>query len=239
MDKIKNVLDIGTGTGIWAIDFGDAYPDTEVTGTDISPIQETWVPPNVRFELEDANLNWTYKDGSQDYIHVRNMLGTIADWPKFYRDAFRVCKPGGWMEHHEEEAEWHAYDKEIPDHSAMGQAKQVFSAGGKKFGRTFNIITEDIQRQCMEAAGFVDIVVKDFEVPIGNWSKDPKQAELGFWAKRILETDLSGFVNYMWGAVMGWSPEEIQIYLAHLRNQMREPMQTWYPHRVVYGRKPE
>lgn len=33
------VLDLGTGTGIWAIDFGDVYPLAEVTGIDVSPIQ--------------------------------------------------------------------------------------------------------------------------------------------------------------------------------------------------------
>jgi hypothetical protein len=30
-----------------ASDFADEFPDAEVTGTDISPIQSVWVPPNV------------------------------------------------------------------------------------------------------------------------------------------------------------------------------------------------
>lgn len=33
------VIDIGTGTGIWAIDFADEHPESEVIGTDLSPIQ--------------------------------------------------------------------------------------------------------------------------------------------------------------------------------------------------------
>jgi hypothetical protein len=52
--------------------------------------------------------------------------------------------------------------------------------------------------------------------------------------------DETGYINYMWGAVMGWSPEEIKVYLAHLRRQMNDKsLHTWYPHRVVYGRQPE
>ncbi len=44
----------------------------------------------------------------------------------------------------------------------------------------------------------------------------------------------------MWSAVMGWSPDEIKIYIAHLRHQMKDKtLHTWYPHRVVYARKPE
>jgi 2-polyprenyl-3-methyl-5-hydroxy-6-metoxy-1,4-benzoquinol methylase len=31
------ILDIGTGTGIWAIDMADKFPNAEVIGTDITP----------------------------------------------------------------------------------------------------------------------------------------------------------------------------------------------------------
>lgn len=42
-DKMKGrVLDLGTGTGIWAIEFADEHPDAEILGTDISPNQPSW-----------------------------------------------------------------------------------------------------------------------------------------------------------------------------------------------------
>ncbi|GJD03928.1 UMTA [Colletotrichum higginsianum] len=37
--KVGRVLDLGTGTGLWAIDYGDYHPETEVLGVDLSPIQ--------------------------------------------------------------------------------------------------------------------------------------------------------------------------------------------------------
>jgi tRNA G46 methylase TrmB len=37
--KVKRVLDLGTGTGIWAIDFGDEHPEADIIGVDLSPIQ--------------------------------------------------------------------------------------------------------------------------------------------------------------------------------------------------------
>jgi SAM-dependent methyltransferase len=43
------VLDVGTGTGIWAMDFADEYPNAEVIGIDLSPIQPSWVPTNCKF----------------------------------------------------------------------------------------------------------------------------------------------------------------------------------------------
>ena len=56
--QATTILDIGTGTGIWAIDMADLYPSAVVTGTDLSPTQPSWVPPNVRFEVDDFKDEW-------------------------------------------------------------------------------------------------------------------------------------------------------------------------------------
>jgi tRNA G46 methylase TrmB len=43
---IKNVLDIGTGTGIWAIEFGSEFPSAAIVGIDLSPVSPLqFVPP--------------------------------------------------------------------------------------------------------------------------------------------------------------------------------------------------
>ena len=60
---VQRVLDIGTGTGIWAIDFADEHPAAEVIGIDLSPIQPTWIPPNCMFVVDDAEENWLYTPG--------------------------------------------------------------------------------------------------------------------------------------------------------------------------------
>lgn len=54
----QQILDVGTGTGIWAIDMGYEYPSAVVIGTDLSPTQPSWVPPNVRFEVDDFKDEW-------------------------------------------------------------------------------------------------------------------------------------------------------------------------------------
>lgn len=40
--KPARILDVGTGTGIWAIEMGDEFPDSDILGTDLSPTQPTW-----------------------------------------------------------------------------------------------------------------------------------------------------------------------------------------------------
>lgn len=40
--SVRRALDVGTGTGLWAIEFGDMFPDALVTGIDLSPVQPEW-----------------------------------------------------------------------------------------------------------------------------------------------------------------------------------------------------
>ena len=40
--KFARILDVGTGTGIWAIEMADDYPDAEIIGIDLSATQPSW-----------------------------------------------------------------------------------------------------------------------------------------------------------------------------------------------------
>jgi SAM-dependent methyltransferase len=85
----QKVLDLGTGTGIWAIDFADMFPAAVVIGTDLSSIQPSWVPPNCFFEIDDAEDDWTWDEESFDYIHNRNFVCAIRDWPKLVQRTYQ------------------------------------------------------------------------------------------------------------------------------------------------------
>ena len=52
------IVDLGTGTGVWCIEMADAYPEAQILGIDLSPVQPSWVPPNCRFEIDDFELDW-------------------------------------------------------------------------------------------------------------------------------------------------------------------------------------
>ena len=63
--------------------------------------------------------------------------------------------------------------------------------------------------------------------------------ELGQCAEMVMEADTEGYIIFI-ANVLGWSREEIQVYLAHLRREVRSgKVHGYYKQRVVWGRKPE
>jgi ubiquinone/menaquinone biosynthesis C-methylase UbiE len=86
-DDVTHVLDVGTGTGIWAIEFADQHPSCEIIGTDLSSIQPSGFPPNVKFIIDDAEEQWVFSH-KFDYVHVRVMIVSLHDWSRFVRQGF-------------------------------------------------------------------------------------------------------------------------------------------------------
>lgn len=93
-----NVLDCGTGTGIWALDFGETHPGSRVIGVDLAPIQPSWTYNNVSFEVDDLERDWTYRPDFFNFIHSRMVGTSIKDWARYTKQMFHHCAPGGWVE---------------------------------------------------------------------------------------------------------------------------------------------
>ena len=110
----QEILDIGTGTGIWAIEsesltskplepllitaVGDQFESANILGVDLSPIQPDWVPPNVRFMVDDAESPWLHPRNHFDYIHTRHTVMGIKDWPKMFRRSLEYVYPSALCE---------------------------------------------------------------------------------------------------------------------------------------------
>lgn len=236
---IKKVLDIGTGTGIWAIDFADEFPNTTIIGTDISPIQPSWIPPNLEFQIDDCTQEWTFPVDSVDYVHMRWLVGSIVDWTALFKQAYNCLKPGGYIESYEAMPKMESDDGTVHEKSAMNQWGKFFAEGGRKIGRTFTVVNDGVQRKAMEEAGFVDIEEWNFKAPIGSWPQDARLKEIGTYAQATLEQDIEGYVLFLASVVQDWSKEELDVYIAQLRRELRSgKLHPYYKQKVVWGRKP-
>ncbi|KAF4416316.1 hypothetical protein FACUT_12677 [Fusarium acutatum] len=243
-DKLKRVLDVGTGTveytpdTDWYSDFADEHPNVEVIGTDLSPIQPSWVPPNVKFELEDATKDWSWPKSHFDLVHVRFLMGAIADWGTLFKEASHCCKPGGFVESGEINPTFYSDDGSIDDVDALQTWNRLVIESGKGFGRSFTDIENDIQ--LFRDAGLADVQSFDFKVPIGGWPKNEKMRKVGQFLRASIENDLEGYTMMVWHHIVNWPKNEYQVFLMNMRKAFKDKRIHGYMRvRYVFGRKPD
>ena len=161
---VGRILDIGTGTGIWAIEMADRFPQAEILGNDLSPIQPRWVPPNVRFEVDDVEEAWTYAQPF-DFIFCRCMYAALKDWPALIRRCFENVTPGGHAEFIDFDLLWRS-----PDGSHKGTAMEKANLGfldtsAKMLGR--DPCPGRSLKKWLQEAGFEDVTEKVMVIPSG------------------------------------------------------------------------
>ncbi|RSL95097.1 hypothetical protein CDV31_014047 [Fusarium ambrosium] len=233
----RRVLDLGTGTGIWAMDFADEYPSTEVVGTDLSPIQPKWTPPNCIFEVDDFEDEWVYKTPF-DFIHGRELEGCIGNEDQLFRRAFQHLAPGGYIEFQA------AYTRWLSDDGTAEKAKNAQSwlktllEGTAKFGKSLECAVN--WKEKLEAAGFIDVQQDIRKLPIGSWPKDPKLKEMGRFQGIQQVQAVESYSPRVFSTVLGWKEEEVQAFVAKVRKDLRDPsIHLYLPIYFVWGKKPQ
>ncbi|KAL8801030.1 MAG: hypothetical protein Q9200_007069 [Gallowayella weberi] len=175
----RRALDVGCGTGTWAVDFAEAYPNTATIGTDLSPIQPDTRPPNLHFEIDDCCSDWVYPKDYFDYIHVRQLYGSVADWPKFYKECFDHLAPGGYIEQAEINPVAKSDDGSVTPGDLYDQCGKLAISAGNAFGKSLMI--EESMQDDIARAGFIEVVKVKYKWPVGAWSNDQRLKELGRW----------------------------------------------------------
>lgn len=235
--KTHRVLDLGTGTGIWAIDMGDILPGAEIIGNDLSAIQPSWVPPNVKFEVDDIESEWTHSTPF-DFIHCRYLIGAINDWPKLVGQIYDNLRPGGWAELNNYDCMIYADDGTMPKDSATHRWAVDNLALIDSTGK-ISSPGPHLEKWAREA-GFVNIAVTKIKVPIGPWPKDPALKEIGKCNLIMTTEGLEAFSLKVLCGLGGWSEVEATLLLAKVREEMKKgEMHQLYDMYVVVGQKPE
>ncbi|GKT52086.1 putative methyltransferase tdiE [Colletotrichum spaethianum] len=218
--KMHRILDIGTGTGVWAMQMGEEFPNTEIIGNDLSAIQPTWVPPNVKFEIDDVESPWL-NSGKYDFIFCRN------------------TNPGGWVEFQEYNLRCMSDDGTLTDKHFTPQWEDKFFEACKLVNREPNPGPK-LENWVKEAGGFVNVAHQKFKVPMGDWPKDPHYKECGLINLIQILDGLEGFTLRLFTGVLGWTKEEVLVFLAEVRRELKSQVfHAYLELHVVYAQKPE
>ncbi|CCF43477.1 TAM domain methyltransferase [Colletotrichum higginsianum] len=234
--KVGRVLDLGCGTGIWAIDYGDEHPETEVLGIDLSPTQPEFTASNVMFEIDDVEEPWTYTEPF-DYIHSRMMNSNIGDWDAYVKQCFDNLSPGGYLELNECDIAPCSDDGTLRADSAISKSVQLLQEASEIFGRPFKPMKE--LKSVLINAGFVDVVMQQYKWPTNDWPLDPRFKVIGSWSNDNISSGWEAVCMANLTRAHGWTREEVIVFMAQCRKEFSDRrihayLSIW----SVYGRKP-
>ncbi|TVY84034.1 Secondary metabolism regulator [Lachnellula suecica] len=242
LNNPHKILDIGTGTGEWAMALADEYPEAEIIGTDIAKIQPSAVPLNVFFEIDDAEEPWTWPEDDFDFIHFRSMQGAFKDWRYVYSEAYKHLKPGGWIEvlDFDDHKVLFSYFDDNPEvvqwYADVVEASKISGRPKTAAHLEPDVLTE---------LGFVDVKTTLKTIPMGIWPEDPEEQRIG---KHFLVTQLSGIEAVSLRPLvenLSWELDDVkkccETVINATRNVALDPIKgrgMGFKVKVLVGRKP-
>lgn len=106
-DNVVQILDIGSGTGIWGQEIAREFPGARVFGLDLEPSQAVSLsasvvapPSNYHFIQGNVLQGLPFPDNHFDFTHQRMLFLAIPahSWSQVIQEMARVTHPGGWIE---------------------------------------------------------------------------------------------------------------------------------------------
>ncbi|KAB5518858.1 methyltransferase domain-containing protein [Coniochaeta sp. 2T2.1] len=230
------VLDVGTGTGIWAIEFALQNPSSPVLGTDLSPIQPPFIPPNCRFEIDDIEDMWLWTSNF-DFIYGRYITPFLSDLPRFARNCFENLNPGGYIELLEATMLFQAVDGSY-EGTAMQRWNGLMLQGVKKIGR--DPLPPLKLNALLTEAGFTNVTETRMPIPTSPWPKGKRQKMLGEMEMRNLLEAAHGITMAVFTKALGWKAEDVEVLLEEVREELRGGrVHTYIPFVSIWAQKPE
>ncbi|KAL8999989.1 MAG: hypothetical protein Q9169_001234 [Polycauliona sp. 2 TL-2023] len=213
----KRILDVGTGIGDWAIAVAERFPTAEVTATDITCFQPTDVPPNVFFEIDDAQEEWTYTEPF-DFIHLRGLSGAFSDWTSVYKKAHKHLQVNGILE--VADFGFITTMEPIAD-SYLSIYNGACLSAAEKSGITLGL--DHIKRTLLESAGFSIAKTRTLEIPLGTWSNDPRKKLAGKMALISALEGLEARSLRLLTRYMDWEAEDVRDLCDKVQEELMRP----------------
>lgn len=135
---------------------------------DLSPIQPSWVPPNVRFIIDDIEDDWVEEE-LYDLIHMRHSCAYLKDVDRLLKNCYDNLKSGGWVEFTDFGGYALCDDGTMLDDYPVNGCFALMRKVMEKFGTNFLIANQ--HEENFKKAGFKNVQCRIIKTPIGTWPK--------------------------------------------------------------------
>ncbi|KAI5300871.1 hypothetical protein KEM56_002137 [Ascosphaera pollenicola] len=224
MRPIARILDLGCGTGIWALKMAERYPSCAILGVDLAGMQPEKVPPNVEFlphrDFEDP---WFLGEDSWDMVRLSMGSGSVKSWENLYRKVHAHLRPEtGYFEQVEIDFEprWDSEDRGHPGVTPdeplgfwWSELKRATRLAERPIAHNLN--TEHM----LKAAGFMNVEHRMIGLPLNPWPLVPREADLGRIYNLAFCDSLYALALAPLCRVLGYTPERVAHLAEHAYRQ--------------------
>ncbi|KAF4979919.1 hypothetical protein FZEAL_3961 [Fusarium zealandicum] len=228
------ILDVGAGSGLWACDMAQRYPQVDILGIDLSSaLLPKDVPPNVTFEIADATDPWPAR--TYDFIHMRNLVGGgVRDWDALLETAYAHLNPGGQLEFTEIRPRFFDVDPDQADlpNLPAGEKPEI-GAACLEYEMTFvgmcmktGLDFDPVPRVpvCLADLGAEMVRERVDWLPVKCWGTDPIYRKKGDLLGEMI--DSAGLENWtmMLFGMCGWVERDTRALLDRVKQEIKDPM---------------
>lgn len=138
----------------------------------------------------------------------------------FFPGVDRHLKPGGWLEFHCIVGLLQCDDGTLLEKSTFQKWSNLLGDACAKFGTPIDDPTR--WAAMFDKSGFDNVTQEVFKVPCGPWAKDKRLKLIGMWEHYNLMNHLEGLTMRLFQKGLGWSEDEIRVFSALLRKDLRD-----------------
>lgn len=217
---LRTILDVGTGTGIWATEMANLFPDTVVVGLDLtaSSFREP-APSNCFLRIGNVLNGLPFPDAFFSFTHQRLLTaGITADnWPHVVHELVRVTRRNGWIELVETDNQMYNIGP------ATTQMHELLEAASKRLG--FDSKAVHHLGDLLEQENLQGVERQSIRIPVGEWG-----GRVGSMMKR----DFLAATNALKGrysALAGITETEFE----HIVNTMAQEWEVYHSSCIFYA----
>ncbi|CDH56632.1 methyltransferase type 11 [Lichtheimia corymbifera JMRC:FSU:9682] len=205
LDGVRDVLECACGTGLWAFEMAQVLaPQSRIIGIDLVPptnersgLPTQSIPANVTYKRGDILAPLDFADQQFDYIYQRDVAHVVPKkhWPSLIREFHRVLRAGGKLELVE-------YDMLFKNPGpVLALVNEWYKLAAATIGVDPNYA--DSLGGYLKEAGFEDIDIQVYDIPIGEWPSNPVQRQYGFLYKEQMKS--------LFKSMKRWWLSELQV----------------------------
>ncbi|KAJ7626852.1 S-adenosyl-L-methionine-dependent methyltransferase [Roridomyces roridus] len=184
--NLHNILDLGCGSGAWAIQAANEFPVAQIAAVDLSPLPVRPLPENLHFALADISQPMPFEPRTFDVVHSRLVMchiltvSQVKDASKVISEAAQLIRPGGLLLIEDVDMKSLAETGGPSSSRCVSKMIELWRENGADFE-----VARKLQEIVQSTGYFANVEVQRINLPFGNTaSGDERRQRLGHELKK-------------------------------------------------------